>query len=244
MKLSVLKTYFGLKLSVLSFSIIENLSVTLQGVDTNVDDCFTAFNASIEALNNYRNDEHFTKFFESVKSAAEEKCDPPVLPRQRRIPRRLSDGTSQHQFTTVEDVYKKNILKLLMLLRGKERRFRQQNFLFTQTFEKLLLDSANGKSVAITEKIQEMYNGDIDMQKLKLHLQMLPDVIKCSLLDGISIKKVTRMHTICQVLNENPTCKTLLSEVHKLLKLYYTIVVGWPVGTGIGCHLSHAKSLR
>ncbi len=27
------------------------------------------------------------------------------------------------------------------------------------------------------------------------------------------------------MLNENPTCKTLLSEVHKLLKLYYTIPV-------------------
>ncbi len=220
------KTYFGLKLSVFIFSITENLSVTLQGVDTNVDDCFTAVNASIEALNNYRNDEHFTKFFESVKSAAEDKCDPPVLPRQRRIPRRLNDGTSQHQFTTVEDVYRKEYFEVIDAVKGElERRFRQQNFLFAQTVEKLLLDSANGKSVAITEKIQEMYNGDIDMQKLKLHLQMLPDVIKCSLLDGISIKKVTRVHTICQVLNENPTCKTLLSEVHKLLKLYYTIPV-------------------
>ncbi len=120
----------------------------------------------------------------------------------------------------------KNILKLLMLLRGNWRGVSDsKTSFFAQTVERLLLDSANGKSVAITEKIQEMYNGDIDMQKLKLHLQMLPDVIKCSLLDGISIKKVTQVHSICQVLNENPTCKTLLSEVHKLLKLYYTIPV-------------------
>ncbi len=124
-------------------------------------------------------------------------CDPPVIPRQRRIPRRLSDGTSQHQFTTVEDMHRKEYFEGIDAVKGElERRFRQQNFLFAQTVEKLLLDSANGKSVAITEKIQEIYNG-VDMQKLKLHLQMRPDVIKCSLLDGISIKKVTRVHTIC-----------------------------------------------
>ncbi len=91
-------------------------------------------------------------------------------------------------------MYRKEYFEVIDAVKGElERRFRQQNFLFAQTVEKLLLDSANGKSVAITEKIQEMYNGDIDMKKLKLHLQMLPDVIKCSLLDGISIKKVTRV---------------------------------------------------
>jgi len=54
-----------------------------------------------------------------------------------------------------------------------------------------LLDSANGNPVALTGKIQDMYNRDINVQKLKFPLQMLPDVIKCTLLDGIEIKKVT-----------------------------------------------------
>jgi len=65
------KTYFGLKLSAFIFSITEYVSITLQGVDPNVDDCFTTINASIEALTQYRMDEQFTKFFESVKLAAE-----------------------------------------------------------------------------------------------------------------------------------------------------------------------------
>ena len=61
------KTYFGLRLSIFIFSITENLSITLQGVNTNVDDCFTAVNATIEALTWYRTDEQFSRFFESVK---------------------------------------------------------------------------------------------------------------------------------------------------------------------------------
>ena len=86
-----------------------------------------------------------------------------------------------------------------------------------------------------------MYNRDIDMQKLKLHLQMLPDVIKCTLLDGITIKKITLVHTIYQVLNENSTFKTLLSDVHKLLKLYYTIPV---TNASAECNFSALKRIK
>ena len=78
-------------------------------------------------------------------------------------------------------MHRKEYFEVVDGVKGElERRFRQQNFIFAQTVEKLLLDSANGKPEILTEKIQDMYNGDIDMQKLKLHLQMLPDVIKCT----------------------------------------------------------------
>ena len=57
----------------------------------------------------------------------------------------LNDGTSQHQFTTVEDMYGKQYFEVIDAVKGGlERRFRQQNFIFAQTVEKLLLNSANG----------------------------------------------------------------------------------------------------
>ena len=40
-------TYFGLKLAFLIFSITEQLSVTLQGVNTNVDDCYVAVKVTV-----------------------------------------------------------------------------------------------------------------------------------------------------------------------------------------------------
>ena len=66
---------------------------------------------------------------------------------------------------------------------------------------------------------------DIDVKKLELHLKMLPDAIKTVSLDGMQIRKVTRVQTICNVFNKQTSFKALLSEVHKLVLLYLTIPV-------------------
>ena len=51
---------------------------------------------------------------------------------------------------------------------------------------------------------------------------MLPDAVKqCSK----GIKEVTKVRTICDVLNDYPGIKRMLSEVHKLVKIYYTVPV-------------------
>ena len=57
-----------------------------------------------------------------------------------------------------------------------------------------------------------MYKKDIDMEKLKLHLQLLPDAIKSVDLNGVRIKEVTRMSTICDVFNAQPIFKTFITE--------------------------------
>ena len=41
-------------------------------------------------------------------------------------------------------------------------------------------------------------------------------------MDGIPIKQVIRVQTLCEVFNQQQI-KTFLTEVHKLLKLYLTI---------------------
>lgn len=60
------------------------------------------------------------------------------------------------------------------------------------------------------------------MQKLSLQLQILPDAIRSNAKD---LKEVTKVGTICDVLNEQPGIQKLLTEVHKLIKVYYTIPV-------------------
>ena len=76
------QTYFCLKLSVLVFGITKQLSVILQGVNTNANDCFAAVDVTIQSLTRHRSDEMFETFFELVKHKAEDKYDPPVLPRK------------------------------------------------------------------------------------------------------------------------------------------------------------------
>ena len=58
-----------------------------------------------------------------------------------------------------------------------------------------------------------------------MHLQMLPDAIKSNPLNAIPIKQVTLISSICDVFNQNSSLKMLLSEVHKVLKIYLTIPI-------------------
>ncbi len=59
-------TYFGLKLSILIFSMIEQLSITLQSINTTANDGF--FAVVIQALQRIRSDELFLSFFEMVRN--------------------------------------------------------------------------------------------------------------------------------------------------------------------------------
>ena len=101
----------------------------------------------------------------------------------------------------------------------------QESFLLVRKIESLLLDSANGKDISIPEEIGNLYEGDIDFRKLKLHLQMLLDAVKSTPLDGLAICEVTRVQTICDIFNQQSSIKALLSEVHKLFLIYFTIPV-------------------
>ena len=89
----------------------------------------------------------------------------------------------------------------------------------------LLLDSASGKPTTLSDDFVSLYTKDIDMEKLKLQLKLLPDAVKTVTPDGIPIRQVTRVQTLCDVLNTQNCFKTLMSEVHKLLKIYLTIPV-------------------
>ena len=52
-------TFFGLKLCVLIFSMIEQLSVTLQSINTTVNDCYYSVDLCIRALERNSTDENF-----------------------------------------------------------------------------------------------------------------------------------------------------------------------------------------
>ena len=219
-------TFFGMKISILLFSITEQLSCTLQGREINVDDSFTAVNACIWTLQRLRTDDEFEKFFKLVKTEASGLCEEPVLPRIRRPPRQIDDGAPQHVFASVEEYYKREYFEAIDIINGElERRFLQESFSFVGEIEKLLLAGANAKSANLPEKMESIYQEDLDMDKLKIQLKMLPDAVKVTPMHGIPIKQVTRVQTLCQVFNIQPTFKILLTEVHKLLRIYLTIPV-------------------
>ena len=65
------------------------------------------------------------------------------------------------------------------------------------------------------------------MDRLRIQLQMLPDMIKTynESHPETKVLKVTLIRTICDVMNAIPACKTMLNEVSKLLNIFLTIPV-------------------
>ena len=109
-----------------------------------------------------------------------------------------------------------------MLHQELENRFSQTGLLLPLlALESLLLNASNGLS--FQEQLDKMksscYQDDFNFDHLKKHISFLADVIK----QGTPmVKKVTSICTICEAMNREPIYKTLLSEVHKLLRLYLT----------------------
>ena len=52
-------------------------------------------------------------FCELVKHEAEDKCNPPILPRKPKLQRRLNDGGCGHSFSSVHELTEKNIMRLM-----------------------------------------------------------------------------------------------------------------------------------
>ena len=89
--------------------------------------------------------------------------------------------------------------------------------------ESLLLKSANGED--FDEDLQfvneSVYQADFDFAKLKSQLGVLVDVIREALPE---VKKVTSIRTICKAMTRH-AYQTMLSEVHKLLRLFLTVPI-------------------
>lgn len=70
--------------------------------------------------------------------------------------------------------------------------FSKAIFLFIHRMESLLIDSKNFSDM------QKCYKNDIELQKLKIHLEMLQDAVTATPMDNyVPIKKVTRVQTLC-----------------------------------------------
>ena len=219
------QTVFGLKLSFMVFSAMEQLSRTLQTSDINAQEACSAATQAGHFLKRQRSDEQFTAFYRDMVKEAEDLTQPPTLPRQRQIPRRIDDGASNHHFGTPQEYYRKQYFEVLDLLATElERRFDQNSFKTLQEIERVLVESCNGKNVQFSETFVNTYATDLKFDRLAVQLAMLPDLLKTTNeLHQMGIKRVTSINTICEVMNTCKFAKNMLSEVDHLLRVYLTI---------------------
>ena len=86
-------TYFGLKISHLSFSATEQLSITLQGKDTTIQDAVQVSKLAVDFLERQRCDSAYESFYTHILAECENITDEPTLPRSTHPPRRIDDGS-------------------------------------------------------------------------------------------------------------------------------------------------------
>ncbi len=171
-----------------------------------------------------RSDSKFSAFYENVLQFSQELTDEPVLPRYRKIPKRLDDGSQPHRFASPEERYRHAYFEVLEQVCGEiERRFDQSDLSVVQKIESFLIESANGQHTLCPELHQILEKYHIDIDRLYIQIAMLADTINTAF--GGSIKTVTNVRTIADALNQSNIVRGILNEVDKLVQVYLTYPV-------------------
>ncbi|XP_078613923.1 zinc finger MYM-type protein 1-like [Branchiostoma floridae x Branchiostoma japonicum] len=218
-------TLFAVRFGHRLFSAAEEVSKTLQKKDLSVQEAVSSVNALKEHYGRLRTDEAFDTFYSAtVETARGLNIGEPALPRYRRQPRRLDEGSDPHRHATPKDFYRQVFFQACDLLIGElSQRFDQDFLKPVVAMEKVLLEAANGNDFSghMDEVMSSVFANDLDQRKLTIHLSMLPDIVKQELPD---VKKVTSIRTICSAMSAG-SHRTTFSQTHKLLRLYLTIPI-------------------
>ena len=143
-QLQLFGTFFGLKLCLIIFSSVEQLSRTLQFKDINIQEARAAALITENFLRRQRTDSAFETFYSAVISASQNLTDESVLPRPRKLPRQINDGVPSHQPSTPTEMYRQKCYEALdVVCEEIKRRFDQDDLKVVVEIEQLLLDSAN-----------------------------------------------------------------------------------------------------
>ena len=214
--------YFALKLAYLVFSSAEQLSINLQSVDLTVQEALNGSRLLRAHLQSLRNDQHFDRFYDSVCQDSSTLTDAPYLPRPRRAPRRYDGGAHPHLFDSPKARYRHAYYEVLDLAIGEiERRFDHNDLNTVKKIEMLLVNAGNGVLTdSFDSELQSYLMNDFDPDRLKTQLSFVNDMVA-----NAGVTRVTNVRTISDTMSTSSIYKNMLSEVDKLLKLYYTFPV-------------------
>ena len=220
---------FWLKLSHLIFSATEQLSITLQGRNTTMQEAVESADLAIRFLQSQRNDDIFDRFYSRIVEDSKELTSEPTLPRYRRAPRRFDENsTNTHRFDDAKTYFKQQYFEALESESGElKNRFQQtRGITIAAAIENTLLCSANNADGHVPDEIK-LYSKEIDIEHLKIQLQMLPELIRTFNENNpaIAVKNVTNLRTLCEVMSDVSSSKNLLCEVFNLLRIALTIPV-------------------
>lgn len=142
-------TLFGIRLAHTLFSAAEQVSLVLQRKDICIQDAFTAVDTAKTYYHRLRSEEIFNQFFDAtVQIAGQHLIGQPALPRYRRHPARIEEGSGPHQYPSTRAYYRHIYFEACdHLLAGLEERFDNQRIASVLKLEQILLKIAYGEAV-------------------------------------------------------------------------------------------------
>ena len=112
-------TYFGLKLAHCIFSATEQLSSSLQYKDTTIQEEVAGATLAISFLERQRSDTAFNDFYSRCLLESRDLTSEPVLPRYRRLPKRVDDGSQQHKYNDPKAMYRQQYFEAIDKVKGE-----------------------------------------------------------------------------------------------------------------------------
>ena len=199
---------------------------------------------AVSFLDRQRCDDAYDSFYSCIVAECEDFTDEPTLPRQRRPPRRIDDGAPAHVFDSPKSYFKKQYFEVLELVSGELKHLFQQEggMPVAAVMEKLLLDAAQNIGVTDLPSELDVYK-DLDKQRLTIQLRIVPELVRAynERNPASTIKQVTNLRTLCEMMNDVASSKTMFSEVRTLLHTVLTV----PVTTSMAeCTFSTLRGLK
>ena len=225
-------TVFGLYASLSLFAPAEEMAKKLQSTDLDAGTVKLLKDTLQNYLLNLRTDENFQVVYDkAVKKCRECGLEDPVLPRRKRVPRRL-DGyftksgemNTNHVWKSPEEYFRTQYFEIIdRMINGLEDRFDQTTFQYLMSIEQLIIDAANGEMpLDVCNELKEALRGDIEIDQLVKELNMLSSVVKSA---DPGIKRVTSIRTIMNIFRSQPhlDLRKVYCNLHALMKMYLTV---------------------
>ena len=207
--------FFGISLGLLILRHTDNLSKAMQRADMSAAEGQDITAMTVTTLKSLRNNASFDLYWKKTTAAATNlDINEPILPRRRKAPRRIDEGSSPTFHETVEDHYRVIYFEVLdLIISCIENCFDQPGYKTYGKVKLLLLKAA--ASEPYDEELQfvlSFYGSDFDSLLLPTHLEIFSQTIESR--GKVTVADILEFFRSC-----TPSQCDLMSQVSKLVKL-------------------------
>ena len=218
-KMTEFKTFFGLHFAMNLFCVCEQLATTMQTKGILAQTVMVGVRALKDNLQLQR--DSYNVFFDQTqeKGNALGMVKEAVLPRPRKVPRRLQDGDAEeHQHDSVKSMFRAQYCEAIdAILAELNRRFDERSYAPLQHIEDVILNAANREPCDISDDFKGTYDNEIDFDQVTTELRFLPGIIKQCLPE---VRRVTTMDTVISAVTQGQNGAFIVPNIVRLLQIY------------------------